>query len=221
MGGADCSVQGVARLVNEFLEAKDLRDVTLVGNDSGGAIAQLVAADTPERVGRLVLTPCDALEVFPPKRFAYLSALPHVPGMTALLAASMRFVPPLCRLPIAYGSLSRERIPAEVLRDWVEPAAKDAAVRRDLEAFLSSVRPEVTLGVAERLRAFEKPTLLLWSDNPLFPLSLAKRLAERLPDAALAVVPEAGVFVGEDQPERVAERIAAFAGARPEARLAS
>ena len=64
---ADLSPAGVARLVGDLLAALDLEDVTLVGNDSGGAISQLVALDHGERVGRLVLTNCDCFDVFPPK----------------------------------------------------------------------------------------------------------------------------------------------------------
>lgn len=66
---ADNSPLAVARRIAHFLEALGLEDVTLVGNDTGGALCQLVAVNHPERVGRLVLTSCDALEVFPPRAF--------------------------------------------------------------------------------------------------------------------------------------------------------
>src|SRR5262249_17805562 len=61
---ADLSPHGLAKLQAEFLEALDLREVTLVGNDSG--IFQLTAGCYPERIARLVLTPCEAFENFPP-----------------------------------------------------------------------------------------------------------------------------------------------------------
>ena len=54
---ADLSLRGIARLVAELLERLDLRDVTLVGYDTGGAIVQLLRADGAERVGRVVLPP--------------------------------------------------------------------------------------------------------------------------------------------------------------------
>src|SRR3712207_73178 len=56
---ADLSTRGVAKLVAELMDKLDLEDVTLVGNDTGGAIAQVVATEHPERIGRLVLTSCD------------------------------------------------------------------------------------------------------------------------------------------------------------------
>jgi pimeloyl-ACP methyl ester carboxylesterase len=63
---ADVSPRGVAKIVAGLMEALDLRDVTLVGNDTGGAICQIVISDHPGRIGRLVLTNCDAYEAFFP-----------------------------------------------------------------------------------------------------------------------------------------------------------
>jgi pimeloyl-ACP methyl ester carboxylesterase len=77
---ADVTPHGVARLVGDFLAALDLEDVTLVGNDTGGLISQLVALDHGERVGRLVLTNCDCFEVFPPKEFVPMVKSARVPG---------------------------------------------------------------------------------------------------------------------------------------------
>src|SRR5918993_219101 len=78
--GADVSPRGVAAIVAAFLEALDLDDVVLVGNDSGGAISQLVAVDHPERLGALVLTNCDTFEHFPPGVFKALVKAARLPG---------------------------------------------------------------------------------------------------------------------------------------------
>src|SRR5829696_6137946 len=51
---ADLTPRGVARIVVDLMEALDLSDVTLVGNDTGGAICQVVISEHPERVWRLV-----------------------------------------------------------------------------------------------------------------------------------------------------------------------
>ena len=75
---ADLTPTGLAKLVADFLAALELENVTLVGNDTGGALSQIVVTEHPERIARLVLTPCDAFEVFPPRLFKYLSARrPH------------------------------------------------------------------------------------------------------------------------------------------------
>lgn len=208
---ADPTPAGVARLVDDFMTALDLRDVTLVGNDTGGAIAQLVAADHGERLAGLVLTDCDALEVFPPPAFAHLGWLARVPGALALLVKAMRRVPALARLPLAYGALAKRPIPQELLRAWVEPAARDRGVRRDVARFMRAIHPSVTLAAAERLGRFPKPILLLWSrEDPYFTLELARRLQQRLPTAELREVPDALTFSALDRPDLIAAEIARF-----------
>jgi pimeloyl-ACP methyl ester carboxylesterase len=208
---ADLSVEGVAKLVANFLEALDLRDVTLVGNDSGGVICQLVATRHDERVGRLVLTTCDAYEIFPPPLFSYLTWLPKIPGLTALLAKGMLRVPALRQLPLAYGSLAKTRIPDDVLTKYVRPCATNADIRRDVEKFSRTVSRNLTLEVAKELPNFQRPALILWTpEDRFFPISLAERLAKDLPNARLERIADARVFVAEDQPERVAREIGEF-----------
>jgi pimeloyl-ACP methyl ester carboxylesterase len=209
---ADLSPDGVARLVADFIAALDLRDVTLVGNDSGGVISQLVAARHGDRVRRLVLTNCDALEVFPPPSFAYLRWLPFVPGLMAVLAHAMRWFAPLRRLPVAYGSLTSRPLPAELLRAWVETAI-DPAVRRDTAKFLRGVDRRTTLAVADELRAVGTPTRLVWgTDDPFFTVELAVRLRDAI-GAELVPVPHARTFSPLDEPAAVADAIARFAEA--------
>jgi pimeloyl-ACP methyl ester carboxylesterase len=208
---ADLSVEGVAKLVADFLEALDLRDVTLVGNDSGGAIAQIVAARHGSRVGRLVLTTCDAYEVFPPLLFSYLRVLPLVPGLMASLAKGMLRFKALRNLPLAYGSLAKSGIPDDVVKSYLEPAATTAGVRRDTAKFVRTVSPRLTLQVAKELKSFDRPALLLWTpEDRFFPVSLAERLCKDLPNARLERIEDAYVFVAEDQPERLAQEIARF-----------
>ena len=65
--------------------------------------------------------------------------------------------------------------------------------------------------IAEELRSFPHPALLLWTpEDRFFPVSLAERLAEAIPNARLVRVEDAHVFVTEDQPVRVGEEIARF-----------
>jgi pimeloyl-ACP methyl ester carboxylesterase len=101
-GEPDLSLFGVARIVADFLEALDLSDVAIVSNDTGGAVSQALAGSHPERLGRLVLTSCDAFENFPPKAVAYLPWLARVPGAFRPVGQALR-LRPLQRLPITYG----------------------------------------------------------------------------------------------------------------------
>lgn len=210
---ADLSPLGLAALVSGLLDALDLRDVTLIGNDSGGAIAQLVVGRHPERVGRLVLTPCDAFEVFPPKAFKPLVAAGRVPGLLRLMLAPMRFRAPR-RLPLAYGWLAKRRIPDDVLAGWATRALRDRGVLHDLRKVTKALDPKVLLDNAPRLAAFDRPVLIAWAaDDRFFDRELAHRLAATFPDARLEVIDDAYTFVSWDQPDRLAQLIADFAAA--------
>jgi pimeloyl-ACP methyl ester carboxylesterase len=186
---ADLSAAGLATLLGDFLTALDLEDVILVANDTGGAITQLLLARYPERVGRVVLTPSDSFEYFFPPIFKPLPPIARVPGSMAVLGQLLR-IKALYRLPLLFG------------------------VQRDVRKFLRTVDSSHTLAAAEKLRQFKRPVLLVWPpEEKLFPISLAHRLAEVLPDAELVEVADSYTFVSEDQPDALAGHITRFAAA--------
>lgn len=210
---ADLTPEGIARIVAAFVEELDLRDVTIVGNDSGGAIAQLVIARHNEsrRITRVVLTPCDAFEVFPPKLFAYLAIVAHLPSVAAIMAKAIHAFPVMGRLPIAYGFGTKRRFDLRRIETWMAPAAKDAGIRRDLVKFIRGVSPKVTLAVAKELPNVDLPVLITWTpDETSFPLSLGERLAAALPNAELVHIHDALVFVMLDRPRELADRMREF-----------
>jgi pimeloyl-ACP methyl ester carboxylesterase len=214
--GADLSPPGVARLVSDFLAALDLDGVTLVGNDTGGAISQLVAAHHPGRLGRLVLTPCDAYENFLPPAFRPLQYAAHVPGLITVLMQGGR-IGAVRRGPLGFGLLSKRRpIDDETLQGYLAPFLADHGVRRDALKVLRGISNRQTIEAAELLRRFDRPTLIAWArEDRFFKLGFAKRLAADIPDARLVEIDDALTFVPEDQPERLAELIADFVRETP------
>src|SRR3954453_4773343 len=120
---------GLADMIAEEIERLDLRDVTLVGNDTGGGLAPLVGTRHPERIAKLVLTPCDALEVFPPALFKPLFWAGRVPALLLAFLQPLRFAPAK-RLPIAFGWLTKHA-PDELLARWGTPALRDREILRD------------------------------------------------------------------------------------------
>ncbi|HMJ32290.1 MAG TPA: alpha/beta hydrolase [Baekduia sp.] len=208
---ADLSPQGLAAIVAGVLDALALDDVTLVGNDTGGGLCQLVAVDHPERVGRLVLTDCDAFENFPPKAFRPLVAAAKAPGALRALLVSMR-VPAARRLPLAYGWLLKRPIPRDVMDGWTLRALDDPGVMRDLRKALSGLKPTTLTDNTPKLVDFEKPVLLAWArEDKFFPVEHAHRLAAIFPDARVEEIADSYTFVSWDQPDRVAELVGAFA----------
>src|SRR5262245_44387310 len=207
--GPDMTPAGVAQLVGDFLAALDLQDVTLVGNDTGGAISQLVALDHGERVGRLVLTNCDCFEVFPPKEFVPMVKSASIPGALYAALQPMRAAAAR-RTVMAYGGLAHE-IPDDVTQSWIEPALHDAGVRADLVRFLKAVDKSIMLDAAERLPGLAIPALIAWGQaDRFFSNELGERLAATIPDARLERVADARTFVAEDAPEALAGLIGGF-----------
>ena len=210
---ADLSPHGVAGLIAAFLEALELGDVVLVGNDTGGALCQLVVTGrAAPRIGKLVLTPCDAFEDFPPKAFEGLFRAAKLPGGLAALLAPMR-IRRIRRLPLAYGWLTRRPVPDDVTDGWALRALRDRGVMRDLRKVLAGIRPSVLLDNAVKLSSFEKPVLIVWArEDHFFKLANAHRLAAVFPDARVEELADSYTFVSWDQPDRVAALIGAFAG---------
>jgi pimeloyl-ACP methyl ester carboxylesterase len=208
--GADLSPLGLAGIVSDFLAALELENVTLVGNDTGGAVSQLVAIHHPERIGRLVLTPCDAYENFLPPAFRPLQALARIPGSVFLIAQSLR-LPAARRLPLAYGWLMKRRDDG-LTGSWLAPARSSRAIRAEIASILRGISARYTLEAAERFGEFTKPVLIAWApEDRFFKLRYAERMAEAFPDARLELIEDSYTFVSLDQPERTAALIAAFA----------
>src|SRR4051812_40439497 len=117
---ADLSLPGLARIVADLLAALDLHDVTIVANDTGGAVAQWLVGHHAERVGRLVLTSCDAFHKFPPTPQRYLELAARSPALMWLLAWTVRFTA-VQRLPTAYGWVTTQPIDPAIMRSFTTP----------------------------------------------------------------------------------------------------
>ncbi len=208
---ADLSAAGLGRLVADFLDVLDLRDVTLVGNDSGTAIAQVVAARHAERVGGLVLTAGDAFDNFPPKPFRPLIAAARSGTLTPLLAM-LKSRPPRS-LPTGYGWLTHGDLPHDLIDQWVAAYFADKGVRRDLRRLTAALGDDEFMNkIAAELATFTKPALLAWAgDDKFFPADHARRLAAILPDARVEVIAGSRTWVMLDQPAATADLIAELA----------
>ncbi len=207
--GAERSPRGVANLIADLLDALELEDVTIVANDTGGAISQILASERPARLRALVLTNCDCLENFLPPVLRPLQWLAYAPGAYWLIARLMRS-PRARRSPLGFGMLTHRPIPDELTAAWAAPLA-DRAIRADVLATLRAIHKRDTLRAAESLRERPLPMLLAWApDDLIFPLPFAERLAAMIPGARLEQTADSRAFVPEDQPLQLATLIADF-----------
>jgi len=207
---ADLSLPGMARIVADFMDVLGLEEVTVVANDTGGAVAQWLVGHYPERVAGLVLTSCDAFEKFPPTPQRYLEvaarsrALMWVVGWTV----QFKFVQ---RLPTAYGRVTRRPVDPAIMRSYTTPIRTLPGVRRDLQRLLLAVDTRYTFEAAESLRSFDKPALVLWADgDKIFPRDHGKQLAELLPQGRFELVRDSRTFISEDQPDQLVAAVRGF-----------
>lgn len=208
---ADLSVLGVARLVAEFLERLDLRDVTLAMNDWGGAQA-LVADGRDQRIGGLVITSCESFDNFPPGLPGRnLRNSGRIPGGLRAAFTLLRWKP-MRRLPLTWGWMSKRPVPHEVMDAWFRPLQTSADIRRDLRTYLRGVPPkDELLRWAEALRHFERPALVVWAaEDKVMPPAHGRRLAALLPGSSYVEIADSYTLLPEDQPEELASHIRKF-----------
>ena len=210
MPDADLKPIGLANLIADSIEAAGLEDVTLVGNDTGGGLSQLVVTQRPERIGRLVLTSCDAYDNFPPRFFQIVLAPALIPGAARFVFAPLR-LRRMRELPIAFGWLMHSELEQDAGDSYVLPALTSGAVADDVRRAMRGIHPRYTLDAAKRFGEFQRPVLIAWSrDDRFFPLEHAERLAKDFSDARLEWIDRSRTFSPEDRPERLAELIAGF-----------
>ena len=209
---ADLSLPGIARLATEFLDRLGLEDVTLVGNDTGGAITQVLIADGAPRVGRMVLASCGAFGNFPPGLTGRTLALAGKlsPALFGLVLQQMR-LRPLRRLPNAFGWLTK-RGDAATAR-WMQPVLTQRGIRQDTVRMLRAVfaGQDLLLRAAEKLPGFGGPALIVWAEGDrVMPPEHGRRLAVLLPQAQLIEIEDSYTLIPLDQPARLAQLIADF-----------
>ena len=209
---ADLSLRGITQLVAELLDRLDLHDVTLVGNDTGGALVQLLVCGGAARVSRIVLASCDAFDNFPPgltgKTLVLTGKLP--PRMFGLFMQQMR-LRPVRRLPIAFGWLTKRGDATSV--NWLRPVLEQREIRRDTVRVLRAAGAEKQLMVeaAECLPSFDGPALVVWAtEDRVMPLEHGRRLAELLPQGRLVEVPDSYTLIPLDQPAVLAQIMREF-----------
>jgi pimeloyl-ACP methyl ester carboxylesterase len=208
--GYTLTMKTMAAIVADVITGLELDDVVLVGNDTGGAIAQLVATLHPERLGALVLTSCDAFEHWPPPALKPLIAAAKLPG--GFRAALQTMHSKLARRR-AFGELAHADID-DLVQEWLSPLFRDGRVVNDLCGFTASIDARTMLDAAERLPEFQKPALVAWSaDDTFFPVDDGRRLADVLPAARFELIEGARTFSMIDNPDRLAHMIKEFASA--------
>jgi len=208
----DVSVTANARMLREFLDALGIDSVDLVGNDSGGGIAQIFAATYPERVRSLVLTDCDTHDNWPPEAFKPFLAMAASGGLRGALDA-MLGDKAIYRAESALGPAYEDAnaVSDATIETYLRPHVASEQRTRDLERFLAAFDPVHTLRVEPGLRTLRAPTLIAWgTDDIYFDVAWSKWLADTIPGTRRRVEFDgARIFFPEERPQAFNEVVRA------------
>jgi pimeloyl-ACP methyl ester carboxylesterase len=199
----DLSLNGLARLLEDFCESLELGAVNLVANDTGGAVAQVFAALHPDRVRTLTLTNCDTQGNLPPESFRPVVELAER-GKLAPLLVRLASDPAQARTgALGAGYEHPEQLPDEVLAAFARPVGATLDAARQFERLLTSVRGEELDAIEPLLKEFRVPTLLVWgTGDPNFGVEWAYRFRDAVPGVTEVVeVPGAKLFFPDERPE--------------------
>ncbi|MGL4175086.1 MAG: alpha/beta fold hydrolase [Dermatophilaceae bacterium] len=201
----------IAGAVVDVLDGLGLDSAVLVGNDTGGALSQIVASAHPDRFDGLVLAGVDAFEHFPPPLIRPFVALAAVPGGMHLAVRAFG-IPALLADPGRLNLLSTRGFGRHLVRDLLAPARADREIRADLTAFVRQIRPEPLLAAVLGLEAFRDRARVLWGRRDrVFPHRDAERLADLL-GTSVIWLDDAATFVPVDRPDAVADAVRSLLG---------
>lgn len=210
---ADLTPDGCGELIADILQALELDEVTLVGNDSGGAYSQIAVASQGRRVKRLVLNSCETpYDEFPPPPFDGLPVLASDPQALGRLFGALRDRE-VRSSPAAYGLLIKHPIEELASDSYALPCLYDAAVLADTAKVIASATSAPVHEAAARLiESFKGPVLFAWSpEDRVFAPAHASRYAQALADGRVVLIEDAYSFTPEDQPHALAAAIGEFA----------
>jgi pimeloyl-ACP methyl ester carboxylesterase len=200
----DVSVTANARMLTEVLDALQIDQVDVIGNDSGGGIAQIFAALNPARVRTLTLTNCDTHDNWPPEAFKPFLAMAASGELSNTLNA-MLADKSIYRSPEALGpAYEQPDIATDAdIEAYLRPLVRSEQCIHDLERFLAAFDHSHTTAVEPQLRQLNARTLIVWgTDDVYFPVKWAYWLAETIPGAGQPVELEgARLFFPEERSE--------------------
>ena len=198
----DVSATANAQMLKDFLDALKIEQADLVGNDSGGGIAQIFAALYPERVRSLTLTDCDTHDNWPPEAFQPFLAMAAGGGLRGALE-TMLADKSVYRSAQALGPAYEhpERLSDASIETYLRPFLRSEQHTRDLERFLAAFDNKHTLAIEARLKTLMAPTLIVWgTDDVYFDVKWSHWLAENIPGTRRRVEFEgARIFFPEER----------------------
>ncbi len=208
---ADHSLTGAARLVADWLAHLGATPAWIVGHDSGGAVAQILAVGHPSVVNRLTLTNSIADGSWPAPRARFAKAVSRVGGYRAATRLGL--------VPNAFMRWQIRRAFADAAAaDGIDAVlwdgkCGDPAGRAAFERHLVALSPRDTAEAAAGLGDLEVPCQLVWgARDPFQPWrGPGRRLQELLPSPAVTTLDACGHFTPWECPQGLIEAMLGWA----------
>jgi pimeloyl-ACP methyl ester carboxylesterase len=213
----DWALPGQAATMVALLDALRVERAHVVGHDHGGAVAQVLAANYPMRVDRLILCDVEAYDNWPSdeeRPFVRATQIPVVGDLILWLWSRRRILRATllqARAVHDARALSREFLDAMV-RANLSTRHRRSKTKRFLAGQFEPRNNIVTLDVLDGLKRFHHPTLLIWAQNDAhFGPEWGDRLRRDIPGATkLELLPATGHLVMEERPEQFATLVSGF-----------
>ncbi|MEU5956237.1 alpha/beta hydrolase [Streptomyces sp. NPDC047525] len=209
--GAELTPPAMARLIGEFADALELGDDAVFVENDAGRLQQL-AAERPDRVGRMVVAGCEAFDNYPPRAGGkMMDAAARIPGGIALLVRILS-VRALRRVPgTGFAVMAHRPVPHDLIDRWLEPLLTEPEARAVLVRYLRSARKAEMAEAAEGLRTYDRPALVVWGrQDKMMPPEHGRRLAELLPKSRLVELDDCRTLIPLDRPDGLAAAIREF-----------
>jgi pimeloyl-ACP methyl ester carboxylesterase len=193
-----------AEMLVQFLDALTIERIDLIGNDSGGAIAQILATKIPLRIRSLTLTNCDVHDNWPPPAFAAAVARAKAGQFAQGLAFTLAN-PASVHSGAGLGAAFQfpERLTAELLDVYLRPITTTTARQHLADRYVAGMDCAQTVRIYDRLKVLPAPALIVWADSDIFfPVQWAHWLGQTLPGTRkVAVLEGARLFFPEERPD--------------------
>jgi len=201
---ADLSIAAQARYMVAFMESIGVHQAAVVGHDIGGGIAQLMAADEPQRVARLILVDSVVDNNWP---VADIARLKEPVWDQIMVNIDLRKG---LRKGLEAGMVSEGRVTDELVDEWTRPF-QDLGGRRAYLRAARALNNRDLVSRSKHIEEIETPTLIMWGANDKFlEPQWAETLKHKLRDTTVEIIDPGGHFLPLDRPDAVAEAINRF-----------